>query len=90
MCTTPYPVGHLASTGGAVGLRDDVGNLVDSVSYDTLTAPNDFTEGMPAPNPPNVAPPGNSISRIPNGVDTNNNKVDFKVSTMQTPFGPNL
>jgi Cys-rich repeat protein len=78
-----------SSTGGAVGIRDNNGVLIDSVAYQTLTAINTFTEGSPAPNPPVVASPGNSISRLPNGVDTNDNSVDFKVSTMATPGAAN-
>ena len=79
----------LSGTGGAVGIRDAMAILVDSVAYDTLTAVNSFTEGMPAPNPPTAAAPGNSISRIPSGADTNNNLSDFKISTMITPGAAN-
>jgi hypothetical protein len=69
--------GGLAGAGGAVALVAPSGTVVDSVAYQVLTAPNAFTEGMPAPNPPAMQ----SIERLPNGVDTNNNASDFKLAT---------
>src|SRR5206468_999784 len=52
-----------SSAGGAVGLQDANGKLVDSVGYRTVNAMNAFIETTPAPAAPNVAPPGNSIGR---------------------------
>jgi hypothetical protein len=75
----------LAGTGGAVGLRDASGKLIDSVAYATLTTANNFTEKNPAPNPPAQ----NSIARLPNGVDTNDNSADFRVSAKPTPRAVN-
>jgi hypothetical protein len=77
--------GHLSGSGGAVGLRDASGALVDSVAYKALTAANDFTEGSPAPNPP----AGSSIQRLPNGADSNNNYKDFHVTSSPTPGAAN-
>jgi hypothetical protein len=77
--------GKLAGGGGAVGLRNPSGTLIDSVSYQTLNVANALTETAPAPNPP----ASQSIARIPNGVDTNNNSADFQVATTPTPKAPN-
>jgi hypothetical protein len=77
--------GGLASTGGAVALYNSSGIRVDSVAYQTLSVANNFTEGSPAPNPPT----GQSIARTPNGVDTDNNSVDFKVAATPTPRAAN-
>ncbi len=76
----------LAALGGAVGLRDSVGTLVDSVSYNTLSVANNFTEGAPAANPP----AGSSLERFPNGADSNHNNLDFKTTTTATPRAANL
>jgi hypothetical protein len=67
-----YGAGHFAAAGGGVGLRDATQALVDSVGYGTAT--NMFVEGGTA-----AAPPANgqSLSRKPNGVDTNQNALDF-------------
>ena len=80
----------LSAAGGAVGIKDAGQTLIDSVSYDTLTVANSFTEGTPAPNPPSTAPPGSSVGRLPNGQDTNNNSNDFKVTNGPTPGGANM
>ena len=71
--------------GGAIGLRDEFGVLVDSVSYQTLAGPNQLTEGTPAAHPPTVAPPGRTIGRLPNLIDTNRNSADFAVRFSPTP-----
>jgi hypothetical protein len=75
----------LADGGGAVGLRDANGALVDSVAFQTLTAANSFTEGSPAQNPP----ASRSIARLPNGADTQNNSKDFQVTAKPTPRAAN-
>ncbi len=73
--------GGLAAVGGAVALRNAVGAKVDSVSYQTLSGANLFTETAPAPNPPMAQ----SIARKPNGQDTDDNSADFKVVVTPTP-----
>jgi hypothetical protein len=80
-----WTTGGLAGGGGAVGLRDNAGALVDSVSYNTLTTANNLTETAPAPNPPAMQ----SIARHPNGHDSNNNSTDFVISTAPTPRAAN-
>jgi hypothetical protein len=77
-----FATGGLADTGGAVGLRDAAGNLVDSVGWGS--ANNIFVEGAAAIAPPN----GMSIARKPNGHDTEHNDLDFAVGT-PTPKAPN-
>ena len=74
---------------GAVGLRDRDLRLMDSIAFGPVVAGNVFMEGvMPAP-PPSLSPsPILSLSRVPNGVDTNNNGSDFKV-TPPTPMAAN-
>lgn len=75
----------LGPNGGAVGLVDALGTLIDSVSYGTLTATNNFTETSPAPNPPS----GQSIARDAMSTDSNNNSTDFTVATTPTPKAKN-
>jgi hypothetical protein len=77
--------GGLSSAGGAVGLADITGTLVDSVSWQTLTASNLFTESSAAANPPS----GQSIGRSPNGSDTGDNASDFKISPATSPRAAN-
>jgi hypothetical protein len=77
----------LASTAGGVGLREPSGVLVDSVGYGA-TAANGLVEGSPAPAPPSVERPGKSAARLPDGHDTNDNSVDFVVTT-PTPGAAN-
>jgi len=84
-CDATFSSGGLAQAGGAVGVRNAAGTLLDSVAYQTLTAPNNFTETAPAPNP--LA--NQSIERLPNGTDTNNNSADFKVAMTPTPKAAN-
>jgi len=74
---------NLALAAAAVGLLDPLGNRMDSVAWGDSS--NAFVEGSPA-----VAPPaGSSLIRLPDGVDTNNNAVDFTVTSTQTPGEPN-
>jgi hypothetical protein len=79
--------GGLAASGGAVGLRDGGGGLVDSVGYGT--ASNAFVETAPAPAPPSVDAPGASIARVPDGHDTDDNSRDFQVIQPPTPKAAN-
>jgi hypothetical protein len=74
----------LASTAGGLGLRNADGTLVDSVGYGPSVS-NGFQEGAPAPAPPLVDSPGASASRLPDGVDTDNNASDFSVTRPPTP-----
>jgi hypothetical protein len=77
----------LAATAGGIGLREATGKLVDSVGYGPAT--NAFVEAHPAPAPPATAVPGSSDIRLPDGVDTDNNGVDFTITAAPTPGGPN-
>ena len=67
----------MQATAGQVGLFDatlpSAGKLIDGVAYGTVTG-GSFREGQSAPSPPS----GGSIGRSPNGVDSDNNKNDFK------------
>jgi hypothetical protein len=82
--------GVLAGSGGAVGIFAPDSTRLDSVAYVAATASNPLVEpqppgtGVPAPNPP----ADQSISRIPNGRDTDNNGADFQVRT-PTPGAAN-
>jgi hypothetical protein len=77
----------LAGTGGAVGVRDASGTLVDGAGWGTAT--NALVEGTAAAAPPATAAPGSSIVRIPDGRDTNANAADFAVSATATPKAAN-
>jgi hypothetical protein len=77
----------LAASAGGVGLRDATGKLVDSVGYGTAT--NGFVEAHPAPAPPATAVRGSSDIRLPDGADTDDNRVDFTVTAAPTPGGSN-
>lgn len=78
-----YPSFPLQSSGGGLGLVELSTNVVaDSVGWGNAT--NAYVESSPAPTPPI----GQTIARIPNGVDTNNNQIDFLV-TFPTPHMPN-
>jgi len=70
-----YGAGHFLATGGGVGLRDVVQALIDSVGYGNAT--NMFVEGTAAAAPSN----GQTLARKPNGVDTNQNGLDFATAT---------
>jgi len=73
---------------GAVALRDRELRLGDSVGFGQVQG-NAFVEGTPAPAPPAAPSPGMSISRLPNGIDTNDNGRDFLV-TAPTPMAANM
>ena len=77
----------LASTGGAVGVRDATGALVDGAGWGTAT--NALVEGSAAPAPPATASPGSSIVRLPDGHDTDSNASDFTLTSAATPRAPN-
>src|SRR5215211_406052 len=73
----------IAATGGAVGVRDSTGALVDGVGWGTAT--NALVEGVAAAARPATASPGSSIVRKPDGHDTNDNTADLSVSSTATP-----
>jgi hypothetical protein len=77
----------IAATGGAVGLRDATGALVDSVGWGTAT--NALVEGTPVAAPPTTGAPGASAARTPDGADTNNNAVDLVIDESPTPKASN-
>ncbi|HSO38720.1 MAG TPA: hypothetical protein VLT33_39595, partial [Labilithrix sp.] len=76
--------GGFGNAGGQVGLLDDTGKLMDGVGYETGTS-GLYTEGTPAPNPA----ANKSIGRSSDGVDTGNNKNDFKLLNTPTPGAGN-
>ena len=70
----------MQATAGQLGLFDGAGTggtLIDGVGYGTGSGGIVYREGQSAPSPPS----GGSIGRSPNGVDTGNNKNDFKTYT---------
>ena len=76
--------GGFAATGGAVALRVIGGPVVDAVAWGDATNP--FVEGGPATSPG----AGSSLERSPggalgNGVDTNDNALDFVVNPSPSP-----
>jgi hypothetical protein len=85
---TPTPIGSfnsgvLADQGGGLGLYDASGTLVSSMGYGT-GATNPFVETSPAPSEAS----SESIARIPNGVETGDNAIDFR-SSAPTPAAAN-
>jgi hypothetical protein len=76
-----------ASTGGAIGVRDSSGTLVDAAGWGTAT--NALVEGTATPAPPATAAPGSSIARIPDGHDTGANASDLTVTATATPRAAN-
>lgn len=74
---------RLDFAGGGVGLRDPSAALIDSVGWGTAT--NAFVEGTPAVNP---AVSSESAGRVPDGTDSNDNSLDFKIN-QPTPDQPN-
>jgi hypothetical protein len=74
---------NLAPIGGAVGLRDALGGLVDSVGWGN--ANNALVETSAAAAPAG----GHSIARTPNGMDTHNNAGDFQERAVPSPKAAN-
>lgn len=70
------PTGQLAAAGGGLAIRRGAGGpIVDSMGYGT--ASNVFVEGTAA-----LAPgAGMSCARVPDAVDTNDNRADFAIRT---------
>ena len=80
----------MAAAAGQVGLFDATlptqGKLIDGVAYGTGSGGSViYREGQSAPSPPT----GGSIGRSPNGVDSDNNKNDFKTYTTVSAGSPN-
>ncbi len=73
---------------GAVGLRDASGTLVDSVGFGSVSASSAFLRGKAATGASRTAAPGQSVSRVYNGVDSGNNGKDFHAVTA-TPGASN-
>lgn len=82
-CDALYQTATLQNLTGAVGLRDGNGNLVDSVAYGAVALGHAFMKVAPAPPPP-LTFAGDSIGRLPNGVDSGNNSKDWKATTTTT------
>jgi len=76
----------IAATGGGIGLYNPTNVRIDSVAFGMPTcALHPLAEGMFAANPPD----GQSIARIPNATDTDNNVADFQIRTTPTPGASN-
>lgn len=73
--------GRLAAGGGAVGLVDAAGKRIDSLAWGTATG--SYVEAKVG-----AAPGDQSLSRLPNGVDTNNNFNDARAAA-PTPKAEN-
>lgn len=83
----------LNDMGGALGLRDATGKLVDSVAYGDAMTGNVFIEGAPSLAPP----PAGSVSRAPFdgrddgiGAVDGNNSTNFAITTNTTPGAHNF
>jgi hypothetical protein len=74
---------NLAAAGGGVALLAPDGNVVDAVGWGT--AVNAYVETAPAPAPA----AGQSIARVPDGQDTDDNLTDFMVTATPTPRAHN-
>jgi hypothetical protein len=72
----------LAAGGGAVGLRDAAGLLLDGAGWGTAT--NLLVEGTAGAAPP----AGSALARVPDGADTDLNAADLAVAA-PTPGAPN-
>jgi Lamin Tail Domain len=78
--------GGFAATGGAIALRQIGGEVLDAIGWGDAT--NAFVEGSVAPAPP----AGSSLERLPggplgNGVDTNDNGLDWFIQPAPSPQG---
>jgi hypothetical protein len=73
-------IAGMAKSDGQLGLFDDKGTQVDGVAYGAITG-GSYKEGTAAASPAS----GGSIGRSPNGVDSNNNKSDFKAYGTPSP-----
>jgi len=71
------------ATDGALALRSPDGNIVDSVGWGAAT--NAIVETAAAP----AAPSGQSIARVPDGRDSDDNSHDFVIAAQPTPGAAN-
>jgi hypothetical protein len=78
-----YSMTSMAETGGAIGLLDGNGKVVDSAGWGTAT--NKLVETSAAAAPAVAG----SIERLPDGHDSDDNALDFKRTANPTPGGPN-
>ncbi len=69
----------MAASDGQVGLLDDMDTLVDGVGYGTAVG--DYVEQTAVASPP----AGGSVGRVADGVDSDDNRADFKTFTSATP-----
>jgi hypothetical protein len=76
-------VGSLNNPGDSVILKNTNGDGVDSVVY------GDWDDGNTSDNAPMTVDP-QSLARIADGIDTNVDSVDFKVTTKPTPTSGNV
>lgn len=76
-------VGSLNNTGDSVILRNVSGDVIDSVVY------GDWNDGSTADNASVTVDP-QSLARVIDGVDTNVDTIDFKVTTTLTPASANV
>lgn len=77
-----FASGSLSATGGGVALTNGT-DVVDMVGWGTAT--NDYVEGSPPAGPG----PDSSLARSPNGKDSDDNFVDFKMLDSPSPGGAN-
>lgn len=78
----PFMTGGMAATAGGVALKDSTDAVIDSVGWGTAT--NAFVEAHAVSAPAS----GQSASRSPDGIDTNDNVADFVLGT-STPGAAN-
>lgn len=90
MATRTFAAGIASS--GAIALYNTREERVDSVAFGTLSATggHPYAEPMGNTGAPTYSSAPASISRFPNGTDTNNNAADFHAAAMSTPGAPNL
>ena len=72
---------NLSGTSGAIGLRNNKEILTESVAYGKVGVENVFIEKAPCDAPSK----GTSMSRIPDGKDTDDNSSDFAKTKVATP-----
>jgi hypothetical protein len=78
------------SAGGVAIIHVKSGAIIDSVCWGHVVSTHKFLEGTAAPAPPETTIPGTTLAREPDGADTDNNSVDFQITTDVTPEQPNL
>lgn len=71
-------MGSLNKEGGGIALYNELGAIVDSMTYGDVNAAHPYTETAEFPTASLPSMLNESIQRKPNGRDTNNNSVDFQ------------